>query len=165
MDLKLPKQKRFVANASLLKRGIAFIVDLFIVNLVIMSPFKSLLSRIIPSISLSEVQEYLIQNQGIASTIYFVTIVITLLVVLYFAVLEYKINQTIGKMMMNIQIQSLTKELRFWQCLVRSLFLIPFFPFILLWIIDPIYLLFNKDNQRLTEKFSKTKVIETYLVR
>lgn len=166
MDLKLPRQKRFIANASLVKRAIAFIVDIFIVNLIIISPFKSILSSLIPSASFSGLQDYFIQNPDITSAIYFITIIITMLVILYFALFEYKLNQTPGKIMMNLQVHSLAKDLRFWQCLVRSLFLIPFFPFMLLWVIDPIYTFFNKDNQRLTEKLSKTKVVETlYLMR
>jgi len=71
----------------------------------------------------------------------------------------------IHKEMQNQQQQSaqnvsgqLKFSLTFWQALLRWIIFIPLFPFTLLIIADPIYLIFRK--RRLTEVFSKTTVVE-----
>jgi uncharacterized RDD family membrane protein YckC len=77
-------------------------------------------------------------------------------------ILEKELNQTPGKMLFNLYVTSQTKDLKYWQLFVRSMFLIPVFPFVLLWVIDPIVMLFTKENQRLSEILSRTKVVEKY---
>jgi len=79
-------------------------------------------------------------------------------------IFEKKLQQTPGKMVFNLYVKSQTKDLKYWQLFVRSMFLIPLFPFILLWLIDPIVMFFNKDSQRLSEILSKTKVVEKYKI-
>ena len=54
------------------------------------------------------------------------------------------------------------KQMSFWQTLLRSIYLIPVFPFVLLLLIDPVYMFFNPENQRLSERMSKTRVVERY---
>ena len=71
-------------------------------------------------------------------------------------------QQTIGKMLMKIYVVSDTKTLNPWQLLVRNLVFIPIFPFVLLWLIDPLFMFFTKTNQRLSEILSKTRVVEKY---
>jgi hypothetical protein len=51
---------------------------------------------------------------------------------------------------------------RFWQCLVRNLFMIPTLPFVLLWAAEPVYFFAARKGQRLTEWMSRTKVVEQY---
>jgi len=91
-------------------------------------------------------------------------ILLSILALFYFAILEYKLGQSIGKIFMNIKVISITKKLLFWQCIGRSLFLLPVFPFFLLWAIDPLFLFFNKKGQRLSEFLTKTKVVEDYII-
>lgn len=83
-----------------------------------------------------------------------------LLAFMYFTVLEKKFEQSIGKMMTHIYVVSDEKEMKFWQVAVRNLFFIPIFPFILLWVLDPLLMIINKQNKRLSEIVSKTKVVE-----
>ena len=66
--------------------------------------------------------------------------------------MQYRFRQTLGMMMFNIKIESLNKEIGIMQLIVSNLMLLPVFPFLLLWIIDPIYSIFNKNSQRLTQK-------------
>lgn len=162
MRLNLPKKKSFVGNASLVKRIIAFIVDILILNIFVLGPFRKIFINVIPSNNFREAYDFLINNRLETNAIQLSVVFIAILFILYFSVLELKTKQTVGKIIMNIYVESKKKELRYWQCIVRSLFLLPFFPFILLWIIDPVYLFFNKDNQRLTEYLSRTKVIEKF---
>jgi uncharacterized RDD family membrane protein YckC len=84
---------------------------------------------------------------------------------LYFVILENKLRQSIGKMIFNLYVEGQDKDIKYWQLFARSMFLIPIFPFVLLWIIDPIVMLFTKENQRLSEILSKTKVVERYSLR
>ena len=76
--------------------------------------------------------------------------------------LEKKMGQTIGKVLMRIYVVSDNNNLKTWQLLTRNLIFIPIFPFVLLWIIDPLFMFFTKTNQRLTEILSKTKVVEEF---
>ena len=87
-----------------------------------------------------------------------------MLALLYFYLLEKKLAQSIGKVLFGLYVRSQEKELKRWQIFVRSMFLMPVFPFVLLWLVDPIVMLFNKENQRLSEILSKTKVVEEYKI-
>ena len=89
-------------------------------------------------------------------------LIISLFVILYFYKMEKNMSQTIGKRITGIYVVSDQKELKAWQVIVRSLVFLPVFPFILLWIIDPLFMFFNKSNQRLSEILSKTRVVEKF---
>jgi len=163
--LKLPKEKRFKGPASIWKRLFAFLIDLIIIDFVIALPFRRILVNLMPAGgSYSQTFDFLIENPGFTGLLTTITLFIGILSLLYFAILEWKLGQTIGKMFMNVFVVSEKKKMKFWQAIVRSLFVLPVFPFILLWLIDPIVMFFNKDNQRLSEIFSKTKTIQDYTV-
>jgi len=158
--LNLPKARTFKTPAPIWKRAAAFILDILILNLVVLFPFQKIFNKIIPTDNYQDAYTLLTNNPGLASTLTTITIIITILFILYFSILEFKFKQTLGKMFMNIYIVSDLKKLNFWQCLVRNLFLLPFIPFILLWIIDPLYILFSKEQRRFSDIIAKTKVIE-----
>jgi len=163
--LKLPKERTFTGPALVWKRLLAFVADLLIINLVLFFPFKRILQKAIPEFSnYSEAYSYLSANQGYTATLTIVSLVMALLALLYFTAMEYKIGQTPGKILFNIYIVSEMKGKAIWQFIVRSLFIIPVFPFILLWVIDPLFLFFTKTNQRLSEILSKTRTVQSYLV-
>jgi len=162
MRLKLPKQKTFTGPALVWKRILAFFIDILIINFIILFPFKSLFQKIMPSSLSFEETFSLVSAPGLSNLIVLTSLFVGILMVAYFVILEGKLGQSIGKILTHIYVASETKELKFWQLLVRSLFLMPFFPFILLWIIDPVFMFFTKDNKRLSEILSKTKVVEKY---
>ena len=164
--LNLPKQRIFTGPALIWKRIAAFIFDLFIIEFVLAFPFQSIIKRIIPKdISYSAAYRLFSTNTQYTKLLTMVMIMLSLLALFYFTILEYKLGQTIGKILLNIKVVSENKELKFWQCIARSLFLLPVFPFFLLWVIDPLYLFFNKKGQRLSEFLTKTKVVEDYIIR
>jgi len=164
--LNLPKERTFAGPALVWKRLLAFLADLLIINLILFFPFKKIIQKSIPQFSsYSEVYSFLYSNQGYTKMLTTISLIMSIFAVLYFAWIEYKIQQTPGKMLFNISVVTETKNLAFWQCLVRSLFIIPIFPFFLLWIIDPIFLFFTKTNQRLSEIISRTKTVEEYIIR
>jgi uncharacterized RDD family membrane protein YckC len=163
--LNLPKERAFIGPALVWKRLFAFVADLLIINLVLFFPFKRIIQKSIPEFaSYSEAYSFLSANQSYTTTLTIVSLVMSLFAVLYFALLEQKLGQTPGKMLFNIFVISDVKKLSFWQCVVRSLFLIPVFPFFLLWIIDPLFLFFTKTNQRLSEILSKTRTVSKYVM-
>ena len=72
--------------------------------------------------------------------------------------------QTIGKMLMKIYVVSDNDNIKAWQLFTRNLVFIPIFPFVLLWVLDPLFMFFTKTNQRLTEILSKTKTVEKFSI-
>jgi|TARA_B100001964_G_C14201640_1_gene586101 hypothetical protein len=161
----LKRGKTFLAQASVLKRIIALIIDLLIVNIIILFPFKRIFEGIIPETeSFSKTMDFLNSNSGYSASITAILVLAAFLTILYFMVFEKKLQQSPGKMLFNLYVKSQTKDLKYWQLFVRSMFLIPLFPFVLLWLIDPIVMFFTKENQRLSEILSKTKVVEKYQI-
>ncbi|HLG23299.1 MAG TPA: RDD family protein [Candidatus Nanoarchaeia archaeon] len=162
-DLNLPNGKYFIANALIWKRIVAFLIDMMIINLVVLFPFKAIFSGMVPKgQSFSETLELLSKSTQFTNHLAIVAFIIALFVIMYFYRMEKKMSQTIGKKVLGIYVVSDTGELKMWQAIVRSLVFLPAFPFILLWLIDPLFMFFNKSNQRLSEVLSKTRVVERF---
>ena len=172
--LNLPKERTFIGPALLWKRIAAFFIDMIVINLIVLFPFRSLFQNIIPKdYSFSEAYKLLSSSTDYAGFITSVSFIMSVLIILYFLMLEMKTNQTIGKMLMKVYVvdarenassrsTSDNNTLKAWQLLTRNLVFIPIFPFVLLWILDPLFMFFTKTNQRLTEILSKTRVVEKY---
>ena len=172
--LNLPKESTFIGPALLWKRIAAFFIDMAIINLVVLFPFRSLFQNIIPKdYSFSETFKLLSSSTNYTSFLTSASFIMSILIILYFLMLERKMSQTIGKMLMKVYVvdasenassrsTSDNKELKAWQLITRNLVFIPIFPFVLLWILDPLFMFFTKTNQRLTEVLSRTKVVERY---
>ena len=161
--LNLPKEKTFIGPALIWKRIAAFFIDVIVINLVVLFPFRKLFQSISPKdYSFSEAYKILSTGTNYSSFITHISFVMSILIILYFLMLEKKMGQTIGKMLMRIYVVSDNNNLKAWQLLTRNLAFIPIFPFVLLWIIDPLFMFFTKTNQRLTEILSRTRVVEKY---
>ena len=161
--LNLPEGRTFIGPALIWKRIAAFFIDMAVINLIILFPFRSLFRNIIPQdYSFSDVYRLLGSSADYTGFLTSVSFVMSILVILYFLMLERKMGQTIGKMLMKVYVASDTKNLNSWQLLIRNIVFIPIFPFILLWIVDPLFMFFTKTNQRLSEILSKTRVVERY---
>lgn len=161
--LNLPKERTFTGPALLWKRIAAFFIDMAIINLVILFPFRSLFQNIIPKdYSFSEAYKLLSSSTDYTGFMTSVSLVMSVLVILYFLLLERRMSQTIGKMLMKVYVVSDNNALKAWQLLARNLVFIPIFPFVLLWVLDPLFMFFTKTNQRLSEILSKTRVVEKY---
>lgn len=158
--LNLPKERKFVGPASFLKRVAAFLIDLFVIYFIIGYPLNSLLKKLIPPTdSFTDYFKYLVDPQF--PPIAFVVIAsLEIISLLYFVALEYRLGQSLGKMMMKIYIVSDKKELKIWQVVVRSLFLLVD----IIWMIDVIYYVFNKEKRRLFEVLSKTRTVQKYVM-
>lgn len=169
--LKLPRQRTFQGPAAVWKRILAFVIDIMFIDLVLFWPFESMLGDAIPESykginGIKSMQEFFSASPELTRTLTIVTVMMGMLAILYFALMEYKIGQTVGKMMLNIYVVSEKKEgngaMSFWQALLRSIIWLPMFPFIVFWIIDPLYIFLNRNGQRLLEYMSRTRTVENY---
>ncbi len=159
--LNLPSERTFIGPALIWKRIAAFFIDLLMLNIVVLLPFRKILQSIIPeNYSFSEAYK-LLSSTTSTGYITSVSIVMSIFAILYFYLLEKNMKQTIGKMLMKIYVVA-DDNARAWQFLARNLVFIPVFPFILLLILDPLFMFFTKTNQRLSEILSKTRVVEMY---
>lgn len=158
--LNLPQEKTFIGPALIWKRIAAFFIDIVIINLFVLFPFRSLFQNIVPKdYSFSEAYKFF-SSTNYTNFITSISFIMSILIILYFVMLERKMSQTIGKMFMRIYIISNNNTLKTWQLVLRNLVFIPLFPFILLWIVDPLFMFFTKTNQRLSDILSKTSVVE-----
>ena len=138
---------------SLWKRFIAYLIDVIVVNLVVSLPFYSFLSNF--------KDNPMVLFTSTDSRLTFLTFVVVISILIYFSVLEYKIRQTLGKIIMGIYVVSLSdKELRFSQALLRNITK----PFSIVLLVDVVYMFFKGGNQRLFEVFSRTAVVEKEMI-
>lgn len=166
--------KEYLINAGLIKRLAAFVIDLFILNFIALQPFRSLFSGKISSSSIQDLYNLVMSNNSVFQMLYLSSVFIGFIILLYFVVMEWKTGQTIGKMIFGIYVVSTEeaklkkklgdRNLKFWQAIAENMMLIPIFPFFLLIVIDPIYMVFSRENQRLSEKIGKVMVVEKYYV-
>jgi len=169
-------------RASYLKRVLAFIFDILFLELVVLWPFEAALSQVIPTQGFSNTLNYLSSNPSVYTTLSGIALIIGLIVLAYFVLMEYFLGRTVGKILFNIKVVKYehpglnkalnnnleispkksmpSNDLGLLQCFTRNMFVIPAFPFVLFWFIDPAFLFFNPQGQRLTEFLSSTMVVD-----
>lgn len=155
------KLKVSLFPASLWKRVFAYIIDSFVINLVIAMPFQKPLEELSKGImekNFFEAYKILLQTdfQIMLPKLFFIFAIISILSVLYWALLEYKIGQSVGKILFNIYTKSQTERLTFGQCLLRNISKVS----TLLLILDTAYMILTRGNQRFFERISNTVVVE-----
>lgn len=134
-------------TAPFWKRVLAYIIDLLIIEVFIVSAFKGFFKQNESIISL------LTNN---SPELMWVSFCIMLLSLAYWVLFEWKLRQTPGKMLLNLHVGTRTPEIKLSQAITRNITK----PFPLALLIDVAYMFFKRDNQRLFEKFSDTNVIE-----
>lgn len=139
------------SKTPLWKRIIAYLIDILIINLIIITPFKKIINQTPNIKNISQLYSFLQTSKNFI----YISIIISILTLLYWTIFEYKFHQSIGKMLLNLYVKSKTKKLEVWQCFVRNVTKISL-PLLAL---DCLYLLKTK-NIRYFEKLSNTKVIE-----
>ena len=177
--------KTFLLPASIWKRIGAFIIDIAIIDLIIFSPFKAKFAELISGAdSYTKAYQILTSSHENISIIMAITTVITILIFSYFTLLEWKLGQTPGKIVMNTYLVALpvnNKDTKsenndnknenennkisrpsFWQVVLSNLSLVPFFPFIILWPVEIISILFT--NQRFMERVAKLQLVEAKVI-
>jgi uncharacterized RDD family membrane protein YckC len=161
VDLKLPKQRVMISPALAWKRFLAFFIDILIIQFVIIMPFANVITEKVPvSENFTQNYEYFNTHPEVINQLVLVFGIIFFLIFVYFVIFEYKMKQTPGKIALNLYLQPVDKNepLTFGKILLRNLALLPIFPLYLLWIIDPLYLIFT--GRRLSDIISKTQIVE-----
>lgn len=158
----MPKAHNVEVQASVFKRITAFLIDMLILQFIVLGPMDSLYASVLPSgAGFSEMIANLQADNEKIAMVSFLSAVSGIFAMLYFAMLESKLGQSIGKMAMKIYVKSDENNLSFWKCLLRSFFLMPVMPFSILMLIDPISAFFTKGNRRLLEMLTKTRTVES----
>jgi uncharacterized RDD family membrane protein YckC len=158
IHLDLPGERSVKVNANILKRMLAFLLDMIILSFLAF-PLQAFM-KIEQKETFSETLKAMVASPEVGSRIALVAFFFAILAILYFTILEYMTRQSVGKIMFGLHVDAIDRKLGFWQALGRNLFLLPFIPFSILAIVDPFVMLFTKDNQRLSEILTKTKVVE-----
>lgn len=153
----LPRRDRKKAaptsDAGFIRRTLAFAVDIIILQFIVITPFSKLLS------GLSHDIRHLL-SASIPGDAYAASIFISFMIFLYFTFTEFIAKKSIGKRLMGIEVVSETDDLRLSQVLLRNLAVLPLFPFILLWVADPLFMMFSKEQKRLSDLLARTKVVQ-----
>lgn len=145
---KVKKARTVEIKAGFFRRLLALIADLLIITVVLFFPFNSILeSYAVPSLAES-------MDTALDPLLFLAFLFMTLIALGYFMIFEKVQRQTLGMRLFHIEVSG---NLSFWRLLVRNLFVIPFGPFYLLWVIEPLYLVFAKE--RLTEKLTRTSTV------
>lgn len=143
-------------KASPWKRLFAFLIDLTIVNLIVLQPLESLTKKFLPSTEnfINLYSSIASSNIAALSIIAFLTGILTFL---YWAILDYKLQETPGGIIFHLKTKSLlNKNLKFSQSLTRNITKIS----LPLLAIDSIFILTTTNGQRLFEKLSNTITTE-----
>jgi uncharacterized RDD family membrane protein YckC len=139
-------------NARVWKRLLAFLVDLYL-GIMVFSAFFLVMQSEVPA-SFGAALSNGLSSVAVATLVY-----ASIFFLLYHAFCEYIIGQTPGMMLFGVEVKTQGKKpLRFWQALVRNIFLIPIIPFTFLWIVEPIYYLFQ--GERILERWTNTATVE-----
>ena len=134
--------------AKFWKRVVAYVLDLSLINLVAIYPFRD---------SLEQYSNYsLLMSSTADGTVATITFIVILLSLFYFTAMEYKTGQTFGKMLMKITTVSTKGNLTLRQTILRNVTK----PFPIILSIDTAYMFFKRTHQRLLERFSQTEVVE-----
>ena len=163
-NLNLPKQRIISTNATIWKRVLAFLIDFFIIRIIIMAPFSSVITEKIPVPENFEAYfQFLQSNQELINSFAPMMFAMLFLVFAYFVIFEWKLQQTPGYMFLKLKVvPEKNTRISLFKIAIRNLFALPFGPLLLLIIVDPIYLFITK--RRLTEILSKTNTVEELVI-
>lgn len=148
--------------AGIGKRVLAFFVDMFIIDFLILFPLQSITEKIVPkSIDFTSLSVFISQNSS--GTIFKIALASSIITVCYFTLLEFVTGQTPGKMLFGIYTIAEKGRLEFANVLLSNLVFLSVIPFIwLLWIAEIIYLWKEPKHQRFTEKIAGIVQVEQW---
>ena len=148
MDIKRLLRKE--TPAPLWKRAVAYLIDAFVLALVL-TPLQPM------DISYDSFSIFIQEFTTVLSTFQFIfsLFLVLLLSLAYWTLLEYNYQQTLGKYFLHLQVIGEQKHLRFSQCLLRNVSKLSS----LLLFADVLYMLFSHTSQRYSETLAHTEVI------
>lgn len=157
-EVKIQKPKSLLGtNALISKRILAFILDLIIISLLVLPAYLPV-AKDYEGLSFEEISQRVENDEYLLMLPFYAGII----AFFYFTLLEFSFSQTFGKKAFGIYVVSLSGKMTFSKAMLRSFILLDL-PFLgILRAFDFVYALFNPNNQRLLEQFSKTKAIQFY---
>jgi uncharacterized RDD family membrane protein YckC len=149
---------------SVVKRFLAFLLDFSLLSVIVFTPVSAVLEKLSPTTDIIATYAVFTSNEATSAIITIVMVFAFTLVMLYFVLLEYLLGQTAGMLFIGLKVQGNEGNLpTFWQCIIRNCVFLPLFPFIVFWIIDPLYVVFTK--QRLSEQLSRTRTVNVNYIK
>ncbi len=152
-----------MTSPTFFRKSIAFLLDILVLYTFILPGFNGILRKLMPVSGISDaISLYgnMGSDQALVTTITALILLMSLYILMYFSLSEYLLGASLGMLILKMGvIDSSKNNPRLFSCIVRNLYSIPLFPFMILWIVDPLFLLLRKGDQRLTEFLTKTKVI------
>ena len=142
-----PKQANVAEEAGFLRRAFAFLADLLIIDLFLAAPFLPVLSDLVGRV---QHEGTVLQYTGseLAAIVLLCTIAY-----LYFVLFEYTLGQTPGMMLAQTRVEGDGLG----RMLLRNSLLLPVFPFIAFWIIEPLAIVWARRG--VLEYLSSTRTI------
>jgi uncharacterized RDD family membrane protein YckC len=144
-------------SVSFWKRALALLCDLAIINLIIIYPFRGIFAKHFSNLSFADA---LNDGANLPNDLYLAVFFISILALLYFAFFDYYLGQTPGKKLLKLKVISLkdnSEDIGFWSAVLRNCFILPFFPFYVFWVVEPIYIAFYKEG--FLDRITFTRVI------
>src|SRR3989338_4015583 len=105
-------------DASLFKRCMAFLTDMIIINFIVLYPLSKYTDPLIPKELSSFASMW--QDMQVMKVLFAITMVSSIIILLYFSLLDYLIRQTPCKMILSLYVKSDKERLSFGQCILRS---------------------------------------------
>ena len=113
--LKLPKPRVHIQDARLMRRLLAFLVDLLALDLFVLGSYEAIVSTV-------SIQQAF---SGTSAALTAAAVTIALIALTYFSLFEWLLGQTPGMMLLGIETQGVT----LWKSFARNLYFLPVFPF------------------------------------
>lgn len=151
-SLCLPQARVVEVDARISRRTAAFLVDLLLVWFVIAAPLSIIFAPLAEG-SFSQIEAGATALQRFAAMLLF------MLVWLYLITFEYLLRQTPGMVLLGLRVAGPDG---WWRLALRNCFIIPIFPIILLWVVEPIVLLMR--GRRWLEWISNTRTVEEVVI-
>ena len=140
--------------APLWKRVVAYFIDTAIISVVVIFPLQNKIT--LSDDSWKAVRIVAERNPEMMMQVAVAMSVIGIITIMYWAVLEYKIQQSVGKIIMNLKVTGTGSKITLWQSIVRNLSKISG----AILFLDVLYMLIKHQDQRYLEHVTKTKVVE-----
>jgi uncharacterized RDD family membrane protein YckC len=144
-----PRMTTIVQDAGFWRRTGAFLIDILILDILVTAPFTALFEQMLRRIDTAGITAVVYTNKELAAIA-----LVFLIAYIYFTLFEYLLSQTPGMMLLGTRAQGMTGIARM---LIRNSFLLPFFPFILLWLIEPFAIIIWRRS--VLEHLSGTRTI------
>lgn len=139
-DLQLPKKRIFLQDAGVMRRVLAALCDILLLDVLVLTPFSFVFS---PYAKGGFAESMSLFQSGLPSDLAFVLLFAGSAAVVYFTLFTYFFRQSFGMMLVQVHVEG---DLTLKKSFIRSIIAFPFFPIYLLWIIEPLVILWKRQG-------------------